>query len=393
MTELVITLFKPEIRVTLASSERAAGANQPPAPTAHRPVVRRTLALRRSAPWFVGALVVGLVVGWAGRAVFAPVDAPDLGRHYTFASVEPGSVGSSLDLNAVATWNLRVVGINRATGVVTSVNMRNREFGPGARVFTVGLRPVVLAEGVIPAFRTIAPGTRGADVSQLQTLLASLDFYHHNVDGLAGAATVAAVKAWQKSLGEEPDGIVRAGDVIYVPHLPARLSLDPSIVTQGASLIGGEKVLREIPRSPQITVTMTPAQASMVHERTPVKLIAASGATWTGQVGDSRQDSDSGNVTLEITGAHGNSICATDCTSIPIGRETLLPAHMVTVATVQGLVVPTAALTTTSAGGVDVITRAGERMPVRVLASANGMSAVSGLSRGVEVRLPAEADD
>lgn len=50
-------------------------------------------------------------------------------------------------------------------------------------------------------------GSRGAEVSQIQTKLKRWGYYNGNVDGIYGSQTLAAVKYFQRSNGLTPDGI------------------------------------------------------------------------------------------------------------------------------------------------------------------------------------------
>lgn len=43
---------------------------------------------------------------------------------------------------------------------------------------------------------------------KIQAALKTLGYYKSSVDGLPGPSTTAAIKAWQKQVGEEPDGVV-----------------------------------------------------------------------------------------------------------------------------------------------------------------------------------------
>ncbi len=72
----------------------------------------------------------------------------------------------------------------------------------GQVLYAVNLRPVVVAAGETPAFRSLGRGASGgADVAQLQGLLAGLGFFDGDADGEFGWATESAVRDWQESLG------------------------------------------------------------------------------------------------------------------------------------------------------------------------------------------------
>ncbi|OEH84770.1 spore cortex-lytic enzyme [Desulfuribacillus stibiiarsenatis] len=56
--------------------------------------------------------------------------------------------------------------------------------------------------------RTLSLGSRGDDVSQLQSRLKEIGFYQANVDGIFGHQTLYAVRRYQKEFGLKVDGVV-----------------------------------------------------------------------------------------------------------------------------------------------------------------------------------------
>ena len=193
----------------------------------------------------LGCVVIAttLGVGWAAASVLSPAADPLEATDYTYVSVATGEVGSSISLNTVAAWSPVPAGSNLASGVVTGVAVAaGDEVSSGAVLYRLNERPVVVAQGDVPAFRAVGAGVEGVAVAQLQGMLATLGFYRGVVDGRAGAGTVGAVKAWQKASGVPQTGVVDAGDVIFVPSLPTRVSLDGEVIARGKSVAGGEEV-------------------------------------------------------------------------------------------------------------------------------------------------------
>ncbi len=349
---------------------------------------------RRRCWWLVllGLLVftAGGGTAWAVLTVLRPAEDPSQALDHTYVRVVRGEVSASFPMNTLAQWTPTPVGVNRASGVVTGVVLESgAEVGPGAVLYTVDLRPVTVAVGDTPAFRDLGWGMRGPDVSQLQSMLTAVGHYTGDIDGEVGARTERAICAWQKSLGVEQTGVVGAGDVVFVPRLPARLSLDGKVVKPGASLTGGEEVVFGLPDSPVFTIPVTDAQAAMIPAGTMVEVASPSGGVWAAVAQDQRQDPDTGSVVVTVTGADGAPLCAQECASIPLTGRTPLRSSVVTVAPVTGLVVPSAALTTGADNRVAVITESGELLPVVVVASAKGMSVVTGVAEGQRVRIPA----
>ncbi|MER5320835.1 peptidoglycan-binding protein [Streptosporangium roseum] len=77
----------------------------------------------------------------------------------------------------------------------------------GSVLMEVNGRPVFALRGKVPMHRTMAPGTTGADVRQLQTALRRLGF-GAPVTGVFDSATTAAIQRWYAKRGyaaQEPD--------------------------------------------------------------------------------------------------------------------------------------------------------------------------------------------
>ncbi len=350
---------------------------------------------RRVLPWIlVGVLAIVAVaaVGWAGVTVLRPSEDPLEASTFTTVSVEQGEVGSSMSLNTVATWQQTPVGTNRVAGVVTSVEVEaGQEVTAGQSLYTVDLRPVVIAQGTVPSFRDIALDTTGADVAQLQTLLGTLGFYSGMADGNAGSRTVAAIKAWQKSLGLAQTGVVSAGDIIVVPSLPARVTLNNELIAVGGTLGGGELLLNALPESPEFTLSVTSAQAASIPEGTRVEITSPDADVWEAFAGGQDLDAETQNVMIALAGKDGGTICGDACGQIPVTGDTSMLSQIITTETVSGLVVPSAALVTTADGEIAVIDESGTETAVEVIASAQGMSVIDGVDEGTRVRVPAEA--
>lgn len=350
-----------------------------------------TLRRRRWLSWLGIGLVVlllGAGIGWAGATLLTPPKDVLDSSAFTTVEVVAGEVGSSINLNTVAQWTPIPVGSNQAAGTVTTVSVKpGDEVKQGSILYSVNLRPVVIAQGSIPSFRSMSVGTSGADVTQLQTLLAALGLYSGARDGGFGYLTGQAVKAWQKKLGVPADGVVQAGDIVFVPTLPTRVALDTDVIKRGATVSGGEPVVKGLPPAPAFTVPVTDTQASLMPNGTRVE-IASGDATWEGYVTDQVSDPQSGTTVL-LSGKDGASICGEECGTIPVTGQTLLLSKIVTVETVKGLVVPSAALLSAADGTVSVIDEKGTHHEVTVETSARGMSVIDGVSAGLRVRVPA----
>ena len=352
---------------------------------------RRAVWLPRAA---IGAVVllVGGALGWAGATVLTPPRDLDDPSAYTYVEVEQGEVGSSITLNSVAEWTLTPVGSNQASGTVTTVNIEaGQEVGAGTVLYTVNLRPVVIAQGDIPSFQSLAQGSKGADVVQLQTLLATLGLYTGAINGTYAASTTKAVKAWQTSLGIAADGVVQYGDLVFVPSLPTRVALDTKVIKRGAAVAGGEPVVTGLPGQPSFFVPVSEAQAALMPAGTVVEITGPTGEAWTAITGDQVADEFS-TINVALVPDGDAPICADACATVPVTGQTYLTSRIVTVASVTGLRVPSAALLSSADGTTLVIDDEGVEHDVTVVTSARGMSIIEGVAAGTRVRVPASAD-
>lgn len=155
-------------RHTKSPAELAAASKPPPLSTITAPVERRTLEAK--------------VVGRATVGTAAAVD----------VDCFPLATGQSASTTKqVFTRPPRPAGASVAEGELLA---------------EVNGRPVLVLQGATPSFREMGPGTKGADVSALQTALRRLGFDTGETDGTFGTGTESAVQAWYKSLGYEAAG-------------------------------------------------------------------------------------------------------------------------------------------------------------------------------------------
>ncbi len=351
---------------------------------------------RRGVAVLVMVTIVALVagaVGWAASTIMRPPEDSLDATTFTTVAVEPGEVGSSVDLNVVAEWVSVPVGFNQASGIVTAVTVAaGDEVTQGNTLYLVNQRPVTIAEGIVPAFRQIGAGATGNDVRQLQVMLQALGFFTAQPDGQAGPLTVSAVRAWQKSIGVEQSGNVEIGDVIFVPVLPTRVSLDTEVIARGSGVSGGESVVRALPAAPEFTVPVTDAQSAMIPSGTLVQITSPEGGVWDAVAGDRTTDAESQTTLVALVGVDGAQVCTDQCGQVAVTGKALLPSKITTSPTVEGLVVPSSALLTDATGRVAVVDAEGAVIAVTLVASARGMSVIEGVDAGTKVRVPATED-
>lgn len=338
-------------------------------------------------------LVAGAACAWAIMTVLRPAEDPLAATEHTYVAVTRGQVGASMSLNTIAEWSRVPAGSNQASGIVTGIGIEpGAEATQGSVLYSVDLRPVAVAQGDVPMFRQIGAGVDGADVRQLQEMLAALGYYGSALDGRAEAGTTTAIKRWQKALGLSESGVVEQGDLIFVPRLPARLALNSDSIHRGVKLSGGEEAVLGLPAAPRFWLPVSEGQAAMITAGTSIEVTSPDGQIWRGVAGEQERDADGGEISISVTGPEGAVLCGDACGQVPVSGQTTLLSDVVTVEQVEGLLVPSSALVTTADAGTAVVGEDGKRIPVEVVTSAKGMSVVSGIDEGTRVRVPAKDD-
>lgn len=129
--------------------------------------------------------------------------------------------------------------LDRLGGTLTWLPRTGATISPGQPLFAVDDRPVVLMDGTIPAWRTLARGVRdGGDVRQLERNLSTLGFGPGTVDEEFDGTTEAAVKRWQKANDLPQTGRVELGRVVFLPG-PRRIAKVEGSLGGGAGSGGG----------------------------------------------------------------------------------------------------------------------------------------------------------
>jgi peptidoglycan hydrolase-like protein with peptidoglycan-binding domain len=124
----------------------------------------------------------------------------------------------------------------------------------GQALVSVGEEPLFLLTGTIPAYREMYRGvSKGRDVLQLEKNLRALNL---DKDGRItpnqtfDSRTEDAVKRLQRRLGFEDDGVVKAGQVVFMPTGSARVAQRivgiSGYAPQGAPVLGITSTDREV---------------------------------------------------------------------------------------------------------------------------------------------------
>lgn len=102
-------------------------------------------------------------------------------------------------------------------GTVTKLPAADSVIRRGQEVWRLDDKPVVLLYGSLPAYRTLAYESEGADVEQLEKNLCALGYRGFTVDEEFTANTRTAVKEWQEDLGLKESGTVEPRRGVVAP--------------------------------------------------------------------------------------------------------------------------------------------------------------------------------
>ena len=153
-------------------------------------------------------------------------------------------ITSRQQLDGTLTYAGAYTVVNQAgPGVFTSLPAPGTELSRGQVIYRVDGRPIPLFYGDTPQWRRLSAGvTAGADNYELQANLVALGLAPSSlrVDNSFDWVTATAVRNWQASLGVAQTGIVRPGDVIYMPGPIRVTAVEPRV---GMFAQPGEPVL------------------------------------------------------------------------------------------------------------------------------------------------------
>lgn len=124
--------------------------------------------------------------------------------------------------------------MDRLGGTLTWLPRPGAVIRPGRGLFAVDGEPVILMDGAVPAWRTLAAGVSdGVDVRQLERGLAALGYDPGTVDAAFTASTAVAVREWQDDLGLAETGSVELGRVVFLPGPRRVAQVDATLGSAG----------------------------------------------------------------------------------------------------------------------------------------------------------------
>ncbi|WP_204059659.1 peptidoglycan-binding protein [Microbispora corallina] len=279
----------------------------------------------------------------------------------------------------------------RIPGVITRVPLPGAVVRRGGAIYRVDDRPVVLLYGAVAAYRTLAPGSVGRDVRQLEDNLKALGYGGFTVDRTYTTATAIAVTRWQRRLGLPQTGQVEQGRVLFAPG-PIRVDAVTAGVNQSTG--GGQEVLRYTGTGRVVTVRLEVSEQRLARQGARVRVLIPGGAKVAGRV----ERVHTVVAQPATPGGQAETMLEATVTLNRPGAARKIQAAVVTVAFTAAerenvLTVPVAALVALAEGGygVEVVQGSATRY-VRVSTGlfANGRVEVTGdgLREGMTVGMP-----
>ena len=293
----------------------------------------------------------------------------------------PGTLGYAGD------WRIEHPG---PSGVLTSAPTVGTEVQRGQALYEVDGKPVFLLYGERLVWRDFAPGmSRGEDVRQLRQNLVALGFDSSTVDSDFSSGAGAAIRRWQRSLGQPQTGRLPLGTIVFAPEALR-------LVEVNAGRVNGP-VVRASSTRRVVTVALPTSRQGQLQAGATVQMSLSGGGRFTGTVerigrvaaASSEGSSQAGppTVAVTITLAQGEPLEALDQAPVQVTVAT---------ATRKGaLAVPVTALRAASSGGYEVVVVDGttrRQAPVRpgLLDERAGLIEVSGdgVREGMRVEVP-----
>ncbi len=191
-------------------------------------------------------------------------------------------------------------------GTYTSLPAAGAVARQGQVLYAVSGAPVVLLYGTTPAYRDLAEGDTGADVTELNTDLVTLGYLTAADLGARsgwnyyGAATAYGVQLLQARLGVTQTGSLDLGAAVFLPSAVEVTGLGSGVVLGGPASTG-QVVLTASSTTPEVTIDLDASLQGEMHAGEPVSITLPNGSDTPGVV------SSVSTVATSSSGAPGGS--------------------------------------------------------------------------------------
>jgi hypothetical protein len=169
----------------------------------------------------------------------------------------------------------------RGNGTVTALPATGSTVTRGKTLYRLDNRPVTLLYGTLPAYRTLRPGTEGADVTQLEKNLWALGYRGFTVDDEYTSATADAVEEWQDDRGLSETGTVETSQIVYAAG-PVRI--DSATAEVGAVVQAGTELLKFTGTTLVATVSLDVDAQRLARKGAAVQVTLPDGKTVPGKI-------------------------------------------------------------------------------------------------------------
>ncbi len=276
----------------------------------------------------------------------------------------------------------------RDAGTVTWLPAEGATVTRGTALFHLDNRPAVLLYGSLPAYRALATGGKGADVTQLEQNLWALGYRGFTVDDAYTSSTAAAVRDWQGHLGLAKTGAVDPGQVVYAA---GEVRVD-SLSTQVGTVVGpGAAVEQVTGLSPLATVGLDLSLARIAKQGAAVRVTMPGGTVVPGEISkvvtvvSPAEDGDGYTTRIQVTIRFTEAVESTGAGAVTVGFTAGERPDV--------LAVPVVALLALAEGGYGV--QVVDGTSTRIVAVQTGLFADGkveitgdGLQAGVKVAVP-----
>jgi hypothetical protein len=286
----------------------------------------------------------------------------------------------------------------QAHGTLTALADEGSTVTRGQTLYEVDGSAVRLLCGSRPAWRTLAAGISGPDVTQLDDNLIALGYATRGELGTGDtftSAETAAVKRWQSALGIDQTGTIPLGSIVF---LPGAIRIGAHSVEPGAEVNPGMTVTAATDTTRTVDVSLDASKQALLKLGDAVTVDLPTGDTVAGKVTDIARVAHSSGGNGNGNGGSGSStidVTVGLADQSHLGSLDAAPVDVViTTQSVQGvLAVPLTALTVLPNGtyAVDVL-QGGVRHRVPVTTGLFSHSLVevsgSGVHEGDSVEVP-----
>lgn len=333
------------------------------------------------------ALIVAAAVGFGGSS-----PPPTTGPFPAATTVvQRGTLTQTQQVGGLISYG-EPVGLvaQQQSGVLTWIAAPGTTVKIGQPVYAVDGRPVILLHGTATPYRTLAPGTLGPDVKELETSLKELGYTGFTVDDTFDAATASAVRAWQAKSGLPVTGTVPP-DQIFVHDGDIRVALQAIPAGSRLGLQPNQQVITYSGTTQVASIPLDVSLQHLVHTGDPATVTLPTGQRLDGTV------SSVGTVAQTIEEQNKTFITVIVSFDDPSALAGGFDSSPVTLTIVTGqranvLTVPITALLANPDGGYAVQTVRDGRLtfvPVTTGMFANGKVEISGagITEGLTVRV------